>query len=196
MNHFCKHVRLIAVLAAACTAQAEPLWDCREDEDVIEVMLTPGPMQVITQAEGVVVSAGKSAAVVNPGEPDVPVLVKVFKARPGRHARIASVSADATADQTAAVLPRSFETVETVADNEVRRVTVRNPNAVVYSANEFWPAPQARVTEAAMGTNVYIRLAVYPVQYNPVTQTIHMAEKIRIRVSFDESNAGPSTDAQ
>lgn len=196
MNHFCKHVLLFAALAAACTAHADPIWDVQETEDSIDITLIPGPMQVVTQAEGVVVSAGKNSAVVNPGEPDMPVLVRVFKARPGRHARIASVSADSIMDQAAAVLPRSFETVETVADNEVRRVTVRNPDTEIYSVNEFWPAPQARVTEAAMGTNVYIRLAVYPVQYNPVTKTLRVAGKVRVRVSFDESDEGPPTDGR
>lgn len=191
MNLICAQV--MAVLVFACTAHADSEWDIRETDDGIDITLVPGSMQVSTQAEGVVVSAGPNAAVVNPGEPDVPVLVKVFKARPGRHARVASVSTDSIVEQTAAVLPRAFETVETVADNEVRRVTLREPAPAAYSSNGYWPDPQARVTEAAMGTNVYIRLAVYPVQYNPVTHTLRAAEKIRIRVSFDESHAGVNT---
>ena len=188
MNPFCKQVIVVTVFA--CAAYADPAWDVRETGDSIDITLAPGPMQVITQGQGVVVSAGPGAAVVNIGEPDVPVLVRVFKARPGRHARVAVVSAEDVQEQSANVLPRPFETVETVDDDKVRRVTVLEPDPDVYLAGGFWPEPQARVTEAAMGTNVYIRLAVYPVQYNPLRQTLRSAGIIKIRVSFDESHAG------
>ena len=192
MKSLCRYAVVLAVLVAAHSAMADPSWDVKETADGFDVTCEPGPMMVITQAEGVVVSAGPGSAVVDRGEPDVPVLVRVFRARTGKTARIDQVVADDVREDHARVLPRSFETVETVSDNEVRRVTLREPKEAIYSVDGFWPEVQARVTEASMGTNTYVRLAVYPVQYNPVTQTLRTTEKLRVRVSFDESHAGGS----
>jgi hypothetical protein len=113
-------------------------------------------------------------------------MVYVLRSRPGLHASVAEVEAGDEVEQDVAVLPRALHTIETIDDNVVRPVTVRTGNPEIYGKDAFWPSRQAALSEAVMGTNSYLRLAVYPARYNPVAQQLRVAGWVRVRVSFDE----------
>lgn len=124
------------------------------------------------------------AAVVDPGLPDVPVLVRVLAGRNGWTAVIESVVPSVVAEEDAVIEPRALETVETVSDNEVKRVVRRDPRIMIYERDDFWPTSQAAISEAFMGTNKLVRLSAYPWQYNPVRHRLRHTDELRIRLKF------------
>jgi hypothetical protein len=159
-------------------------WRVAESSNVVELTVSTGDLRAMEQGTGVVVRAEAAAAMVDVGEPDVPVLVYVLKARPGATARIAGVEVSDVREQDAEVLSRPLETVETVSDGVVRPVTLWKPEATIYGTDAYWPSPQARFSEAAMGTNAYLRVAVYPAQYNPVRRKLRIAAELTVWVTF------------
>lgn len=180
---------VVLVLAGACGAAT---WEVVEASNVVELTASVGEVTTMEQGTGVVVRAGSGAAMVDVGQPDLPVLVHVMRARPGATPRIEAVEAGDEREQDASVLPRPLETVETVSDGVVRPVTLWTPDAAVYGADAYWPSPRAGLSQAAMGTNAYVRVAVYPAQYNPVRRKLRVAGWVKVRVSFGEIHAETS----
>ena len=66
-------------------------------------------------------------------------------------------------------------------------------DASVYAVNGFYPAELARITSSGMMRDQrFVRLQVYPFQYNPVTGELRLYERVRVEVSFSYPEGGAS----
>ncbi|MCX6600062.1 MAG: C25 family cysteine peptidase [bacterium] len=66
------------------------------------------------------------------------------------------------------------------------------PSPAVYSANEWYPAATARISEPATLRDVrFVGVTVYPVQVNPVTREMRVYDEIEIEIS-DVGGTGPN----
>jgi len=66
------------------------------------------------------------------------------------------------------------------------------PKDAVYSANEWYPAATARISDPATLRDVrFVAVTVYPVQVNPVTREMRVYDEIEIEIS-DAGGTGPN----
>lgn len=65
-----------------------------------------------------------------------------------------------------------------------------DPNPDIYNTNAFFPKNQVQVLDDGFfdGANHIVTVAVYPIQYNPVTKQLRLTTDLRFRLEFTAGN--------
>ena len=64
------------------------------------------------------------------------------------------------------------------------------PDSAIYNSNAFFPAQISRIVSEGyyMGDNHVVTVAVYPIQYNPVSSTLKVNNEIYLNISYTLAN--------
>lgn len=140
-------------------------------------------------AEGAVPWVEGAARYARPGEPDLPLLVRVLPVPQGCEAAVELVQIDAQETNGVAVAPvPAQEIVEADTGRQLRSAPAAR--SAVYGEDRLWPASPLRVEVADRGTQRWARVAFYPLQYNPVTGVVRWNRTVEARLIWRPAAAG------
>ena len=124
-----------------------------------------------------------------PDKPSLPMR-GVMLAIPQNAQPTLEIRADKTRTTTLAAppMPAPSQRVSYDADPTLPRSegVAYNPDAVTYSANEFYPAHIAEMNAPAQWRSQrYVRVQFRPFQYNPVTRELLIHQRVRVAIKFN-----------
>lgn len=118
-----------------------------------------------------------------PAVPDVPFLVRLLPLPSTCDLEVVARVVDCVETNSPLIAPvASGHVVEEMGG--ARLATARTKLGEVYSRDAFWPANVADVRIAAQGTQRWARVAIYPVQVNPVTRQVRWNRVIEGELIF------------
>ncbi len=149
------------------------------DGDILLSFTTQEDVQLITSGDEYLIEIDGFSGDMDAGMPDLPVFVKVLDGKANESLEVGLLSSEyVTVTQNIDVAAVSIR--ETVALGPANSVTrdVRSKNSSIYTNNVFWPEKQVFVTEAWQGNRKLLRVAICPVQYNPVSKVLRICRKL------------------
>jgi hypothetical protein len=164
----------------------------RANGDILLSLTLPEDIQIIPVEEDYLIQIDGYTGHADSGMPDLPVLVTVLDGKPNESMEVKLLPCEyliiTQNIDIAAVATR--ETIALDPPNSVTR-NVRKKNDAIYSRNIFWPEKQVEVTEAWQGNRKLLRIAIYPVQYNPISKVLRACRKLEAILK-----TVPSTDEE
>ena len=128
------------------------------------------------------------------GLPALPVKVVLIGVPPNADPKITAEPLSSSTASVRAICPAVTRTVERSADGQVLReaeASIADP--AVYGADAFYPASNVRLVDLGfMRGQRIVRLEVYPVQYNPVSGALRVAERLQVSLEFGGPNTLPA----
>ena len=128
------------------------------------------------------------------GLPALPVKVVLIGVPPNADPKITAEPLSSSAASARTICPAVTRTAERSADGQVLReaeASIADP--AVYGADAFYPASNVRLVDLGfMRGQRIVRLEVYPVQYNPVSGALRVAERLQVSLEFGGPNTGPA----
>jgi hypothetical protein len=124
-----------------------------------------------------------------PGEPELPKVSRLVMIASRGNVKLSIVRSSYHMEYLKGDIAPTQEMVE----GEGAPVSdVTAPSPAVYSANEWYPAATARISEPATLRDVrFVGVTVYPVQVNPVTREMKVYDEIEVEIS-DIGGTGPN----
>ena len=139
--------------------------------------------------EGAVPRVAGGAHHGKPGEPDLPLLVRILPVPEGCVATVEFVQVEMRETNGVRVAPvPAQEIVEDGAGHLLRPAPA--DRSAVYSEDRYWPASPLQVEVADRGTQRWARVVFYPLQYNPVTGVVRWNRAVEARLIWRPAPAG------
>lgn len=118
-----------------------------------------------------------------PGEPELPVYVLLMENPPEGKPRVSWRFEEETVVE-GRVAPVMTHRPRYVDEGVYEREVVRVRSESVYSGAGIFPAKPVQIEWAKMGERGFLRVAFYPVRYEPLGETILVAERMVVDVMF------------
>ena len=166
---------MFGALLFVTSTWAEPAWDIvptAVPNEGYRVTLTAPSCDKEGVGEGFALRAPGAAAPGEPGTPDLPVFATLLPGRVGQELHVTAIRFG-TATETAISIAPVSGTVD----------------LAIYEQNAYWPDSPARMTHASMGATRWVRLAVCPFGYNPVTEKLRLYESVEVTLAFAPERA-------
>ena len=195
-----------AVPSANVAVQAANIQIERANDNGLQFQLDTPTFQI--ESTGKLHVVGLDNRVTTPGAPDLPYYVTMVALPPQAEVSVVVTEGDVseTAVSTINPVPQlgleeldvAREALEAIGINpEVNSPhPMAQPDPAIYSQNALYPLTNYEVTEPMYARDIrLVELRLYPVRYNPITQTIRQARNLTISITFSGAqfeNAHPA----
>ncbi len=149
-------------------------------------------IEFIVSDDGVSVKMTDQVGPMEAGMPDLPLFVEILNGKSDESLSVVVVTAEyevVTQNVTVVAIPLRETTALGPQDSETKNL--RRPRDDIYNMNSFWPESHIQITEAWHGNRKFLRIAIWPVQYNPVTGTVRVCKSFKAKL-----NVIPSRDEE
>ena len=180
-NSFLFKCILLLLCSVGILTAGSLMLENSENGDILLKLNTQEDVQLIPLGDDYIIQIDGYSAHMKAGQPDLPVFVKVLDGKPNESLEVILLSSEyliVTQNlDVAAVEVR--ETIALGPSDSVRRY-VRREAPSIYTNNVFWPEKQVDITEAWQGSRKLIKVAIFPVQYNPVSKVLRVCRKLEV----------------
>lgn len=170
---------------------------CINGDILLSFTLLDEDIKVVPLGKNYMIQIDGCSGHVDGGMPDLPIFVKVLDGKPNESLEVKLLPSKyvVVTQNIDVVAVARRETIALDPPNSITR-EVRRESPVVYSKNVFWPKNQVEVTEAWQGNRKLLRIAICPVQYNPVSRVLractHLEAILKVVPSIKKEGArGP-----
>ena len=150
---------------------------------LVEIVV-PG-FAAVPVPEGLVLRVAGQDASVQPGGPDLPMLVKLLPGVPGYKARLRVLDSASEDIASVSVAPATGWAVADPESPKPKLLPRRTRDASIYASPGFWPAEPLRLDEAWMGTQKWIRIEFRPIQYDATTRTVRFFRDMKAQIELE-----------
>lgn len=175
---------VVSTMAHAAEWTLEPPPDCTATTLCV---IAIGPCELIETPAGLRPSVAGDVRSMTPGEPDIPLLVKLLPIPPDCEAAVVLVSAEFAETNGVEIAPVAGYRLADPLSDESRWTREQIPDERLYSMGTLWPDEVLRVETALQGHQRWARVVCRPVQFNPVHGTLRMYSRIEARLVWRRS---------